>query len=174
MTAKASPTSDRSVSRNERSNATVHVRPVRLSDFGFIRDLSATIDGYTVPPLYVLWMFRRFEVELCLIAESPTQELVGYMLAMSAGTHSNEIFIWQLATTFKGQRLRAGASLARHVRKLARKRAIQRITFTAVPDSAATRSIACLAKEAFGSTLSTGRRLPRSISVKEREFYLLP
>ena len=73
-----------------------------------------------------------------------------------------------------GMRLRAGTGLASHVRKFVKKHGIQRITFTAVPDSAATRSIASLAKQMFGRTLTTGARLPRSISSREREFYLLP
>ncbi len=171
---KSSRTRHGSVLKNGQKNASVLVRPIRLADFEFIRDLSSTIEGYTVPPPYVLWMFRRFQRELCLIAEGPTREPLGYMLAMSAGVHSNEIFIWQLATTFKGQRLRTSSSLASHVRELVRKRGIRRITFTAVLDSAAMRSIASLAYEMFGRRQATGARLPRSISANEREFHLLP
>jgi hypothetical protein len=155
-------------------NGLVLVRPVRLSDFEFIRGLSSTINGYTVPPPYILWMFMRFQGELCLIAEDACQEPLGYTLATSAGIGSTEIFIWQLATNYRGQRLRAGTALASHVRKLVKKHGIERITFTAVPDSAGTISIASLAKQMFGRAPRMGARLPRSISATEREFHLLP
>jgi hypothetical protein len=154
-------------------NGPVLVRPIRLGDFPFIQGLSATIDGYTVPPSYILWMLGRFQSELCLIAEDSAQEPLGYMLAMSAGLGSSGIFIWQLATNFRGQRLRAGSMLANHVRKLVKKHCIEQITFTAVPDSAGTRAIASLAKQMFGRTLTKGARLPRSISASECEFHLL-
>jgi hypothetical protein len=150
------------------------VRPVRLSDFEFIRELSATIDGYTIPPLYILWMLTRFQGDLCFIAEDTSQEPLGYMLAMSAGIGSSEIFIWQFATNFRGQRLRAGTALASHVRRLVKKYGIERITFTAVPESAGTISITSLAKQMFGRTPKMGVPLPRSISATEHEFHLLP
>src|ERR1700676_806202 len=91
------------VLNDAKGNGPVLVRPIRLSDFRFIRGLSATIDGYTVPPPYVLWMLGRFQGELCLIAEDPNREPLGYMLAMSVGLGSSEIFIWQLVTNFRGQ-----------------------------------------------------------------------
>src|SRR5258706_13912727 len=92
---KSSRTSRGSVLKNGQRNAPVLVRPIRPSDFGFIRDMAATIEGYTVPPPYVLWMLGRLPGELCLIAEDRAQEPLGYMLAMSVGLQSNEVFIWQ-------------------------------------------------------------------------------
>jgi hypothetical protein len=154
-------------------NGLVLVRPVRLADFQFIRGLSSKISGYTVPPPYILWMLTRYQGELCLIAEDASREPLGYMLAMSTGFGSSEIFIWQLATDYRGQRLRAGTALASHVRRLVEKHGIERITFTAVPDSAGTKSIASLAKQMFGRTPKIGARLPGSISATEREFHLL-
>jgi hypothetical protein len=155
-------------------NGLVLVRPVKLPDFQFIRGLSSTIGGYTVPPPYILWMLTRFQGELCLMAEDAAREPLGYMLAMTAGIGSTEIFIWQLATNYRGQRLRAGTALASHVRRLVKKYGIERITFTAVPDSVGTLSIASLAKQMFGRTPRMGARLPRSVSASEREFQLLP
>jgi hypothetical protein len=155
-------------------NGLILVRQIRLSDFQFIRGLSSTIAGYTVPPPYILWMLTRFQGELCLLAEDASREPLGYMLATSAGIGSTEIFIWQLATNFRGRRLRAGTALASHVRRLVKKHGIERITFTAVPDSVGTISIASLAKQMFGRTPKMGASLPGRISSTEREFHLLP
>jgi hypothetical protein len=160
--------------KNAKGTSPVRVRAIRLSDFQFIRGLSATIQGYTVPPPYILWMLTRFQGELCLIAEDASQEPLGYMLAMSDGIASSEIFIWQWATNYRGQRVRAGNALASHVRKLVKKHGIERITFTAVPDSAGTKAIASLAKQTFAHPPRIGARLPRSISATEHEFHLLP
>jgi hypothetical protein len=171
---KPSQTASGFASTDVQTNATLLVRPIRRSDFTFIRELSKRIEGYTVPPPYVLWMLRRFQGELCLIVEGPTHKPLGYMLATSGGIRSSEMFIWQLAATFEGRRLRVSVKLASHVRKLVKKHSIQRITFTAVPDSGATRSIASLANQVFGRTLTAGSRLPKSVAASEREFYFLP
>src|SRR5437660_11968394 len=88
---------------NAKGTRAVRVRAISLADFKFIRRLSATIQGYTVPPPYILWMLMRFQGDLCLIVEDGSQEPLGYMLAMSAGIASSEIFIWQFATNYRGQ-----------------------------------------------------------------------
>jgi hypothetical protein len=174
MRRKADAQSTQKSGGHKKRNPLVFVRPVRLSDFQFIQSLSSTIDGYTVPPPYILWMFTRFQGELCLLAEDASREPLGYMLATSAGIGSTEVFIWQLATNYRGQRLRAGTALASYVRRLVRKHGIERIAFTAVPDSLGAISIAHLAKRMFDRTPKMGGRLPGSISATEREFHILP
>jgi len=153
--------------------AGVSVRPMRFSDFEFIRDLTVKIDGYTVPPLYVLWMLRRFHGEFCLIAEGPRKERLGYMLAMVTGIPSRRVFIWQFASTFHGQRVQTATSFARHVHKLVKKHGIDELVFTAEPRSSGTRSIKRLSRLIFGCTPRAGSRLPKSISPREQEYHIL-
>lgn len=160
------------VSGNANEARAIRVRAIRLSDFQFIRELSATIYGYTVPPPYILWMLKRFHGTLCLIAEDESKNRLGYMLGMNVGIASNEIFIWQWATNYRGQRLRAANALAGHIRKLVKKYSIERITFTALPNSPSTKAVASLAKQMFGHTPKVGARIPRLISATEREFHL--
>lgn len=162
----------RQTKRPSRKSVTVLVRPMRLSDFEFVRDLSAKIDGYTVPPLYVLWMLREFHAELCLIAESSRKERLGYMLAMATGLNSRRLFIWQFASTFQGQRILAATSFAKQVQKLVKKYGIKELVFTAEPNSGATRSIRRLSKQIFERTPRPGSRLPRAISQREQEYYI--
>jgi hypothetical protein len=150
----------------------VSVRSIRVSDFEFIRDTSAHVGGYTIPPLYVLWMLSRNHREVCLIAESSRGQPIGYLLAMTTGLESRGLFIWQFASTFEGTRLRASKSIANRIRRIVVRQRIQRITFTAVPESGATKSIASLARQVLGRRLNAGPWLDKSVSRREREFYI--
>jgi len=100
-------------------------------------------------------MLTRFQCELCLLAEDASREPLGYML-QPVRELGQQIFIWQLATNYRGQRLRAGTALASHVRRLVKKHGIERIAFTAVPDSVGAISIAHLAKKMFDRTPKMG------------------
>jgi hypothetical protein len=117
-------------------------------------------------------MLHRFQGQLCLIAEDLAKEPLAYMLAISVGLKSGEIFVWQFASNFRGQRLGASISLASYIRKLVKKHGIERITFTAVPDSPSAISIASLADQMFGRSPTKGARLPK-FCASEREFHLL-
>jgi hypothetical protein len=150
----------------------VLVRSIRVSDFAFIRQVAAHVRGYTVPPTYVLWMLSKQHPEVCLIAESAPGHPLCYLLAMSTGRAPNTLFVWQFASTLEGTRLRAARNIANRIRRIVERQGTQRICFTAVPDSGTTRAIAALAQQVLGRTLHAGAPLPKSVSPREREFYI--
>ena len=140
---------------------TVLVRPIEVSDFDFIRTLASKTKGYTLPPRYILWTLCRFQGELGAIAEEPGSAPVGYLLALPVGIHSDAIFVWQLATTFRGQRLKAADALAEHVKAKAQQHDIRRVIFTSCTQSATDQSIQSLAARVFHASPAPGVLLPR-------------
>jgi hypothetical protein len=148
------------------------VRPVEVSDFEFVRRLAARIEGYTVPPTYVLWMFCRFYPQFCVVAEGPRGVRLAYLLAMPVEVRSGAVFVWQVASTFKGQRLHAGTELAQHLRTVAGKQDRHRILFTTVPRSASEKLVTSLAERVFHTSPRLGSPLPKSASVGEYEYSL--
>src|SRR3954466_3417642 len=103
------------------SRRALRVRPMERSDFSFIRKLASTIPNYTVPPLYILWMFSTFQKRLCAVAHCVGHGDVGYLLGMRGEVRSGAMFVWQFACTFEGQRLRAPELLAKHLKKYAQR-----------------------------------------------------
>ena len=148
------------------------VRPLAPKDFEFVHSLSKLIAGYTVCPRYLLWMLTRFHGRFCAVAIAPDQSRLGYLLAMAGSDPSNTAFVWQLAVTFQGRRLKAQDQLASYLKTAVKARGTTRIVFTSVPNSAAERSVGSLAKRIFSATPRMNRRLPSSVSRKEREYIL--
>jgi hypothetical protein len=150
----------------------VIVRSLVPEDFEFVRSLAASITGYTVCPPYLLWMLSRLHGRFCAVAVARDETRLGYLLAMSASDPADAVFVWQLAATFRGRRLKAQDQLASHLREAIQVRGTRRMLFTSVPNSAAERSVRSLAKRVFAATPQMTQRLPESASQKEREYSL--
>ncbi len=148
----------------------IFVRPIEVSDFDFIRTLASKIEGYTIPPPYVLWMFSRFQMDFCAVAQENDGCQLGYLLAMSGLPHPATAFVWQFACTFRGQRLQASRKLAKHLKTAVEKHGIGKILFTTVPRSAADRSVAAVAKKVFHALPRPGPKMPKSVSSDECEY----
>jgi hypothetical protein len=141
-------------------------------DFEFVRSLAATITGYTPCPHYLLWMLSRLHGQFCALAVTPNRSRLGYLLAMPASDPADAVFVWQLAATFRGRRLKAQDQLASYLKQAIRLRGTSQILFTSVPNSAAERSVRSLAKRIFSVSPQMTRHLPPSVSQKEREYSL--
>ena len=141
-------------------------------DFEFVRSLAASIAGYTICPFYVLWMLSRVHPDFCTVALAPDGKRLGYLLAMSMDEPSGAVFVWQLAVTFLGRRLKAQDRLAAHLKESLINRNRAQIIFTSEPNSAAERSIRSLAKRVFGTTPRMAEHLPDLVSARERVYRL--
>jgi len=155
-----------------RGSTPVIVRSLVPEDFEFVRLLAASVAGHTVCPPYLLWMLSRLHGHFCAVAVAPDQTRLGYLLAMSASYPADAVFVWQLAATFRGRRLKAQDQLASYLREAIQARGTTQILFTSVPNSAAERSVRSLAKRIFSATPQMTQRLPESVSEKEREYSL--
>lgn len=158
---------------SSKGSTPVIVRSLVPEDFEFVRSLAASVAGYTVCPPYLLWMLSRLHGDFCAVAVARDQIRLGYLLAMSASDPADGVFVWQLAATFRGRRLKAQDQLASHLRKAMQLRGARRVLFTSVPSSAAERSVRSLAKRIFSSTPQMTQHLPESISQGEREYSFL-
>jgi hypothetical protein len=150
----------------------VTMRQLTPEDFQFVRCLAASIASYTTCPPYVLWMLSRAHPDLCTVALAPDGERLGYLLAMCMDEPPGAVFVWQLAVSFRGRRLKAQDRLAAHLKKSLKKRRKAHIFFTTVPKSAAERSIRSLAQRVFSATPWMTENLPDSVSPKERLYGL--
>jgi len=151
----------------------VTVRPLAPHDFDFIRSLASTISGYTVCSPYLLWMLGKFQGSLCCVAMDAEKTQLGYLLAIPTSEPPNCIFVWQLATTFRGKRLKAQYHLARHLRRVMRDRGARKLFYTSVPLSSAERSVRTIASQVFHATPERKLRVPDSES-REFEYVLYP
>lgn len=159
--------------KSARKAITVRVRPIKASDFDFIQDLSSRSPGYTVPAPYVLWMLGTIQTEFCAVADARGYGNLGYLLVLPGEVPSDAVFVWQLACTFRGQRLRAPDALAAHLRKAAEKYGVQRICFTSSPNSPQYRFVKSLAGRVFHVKPIRVGRLPRRISTESKYMLML-
>jgi len=147
----------------------LHIRPIADSDFEFIGTLASSVNGYSVPSPYVLWMFQRCHRGWSAIAISD-ENLLGYLLAFPVNRQA--VFVWQLACTKQGNRLRAADGLAKYLRRMMAKGGYHEILFTSVPDSASERAVRLIALRVFKVCICKQSRLPRSVSRSEWEYVL--
>jgi hypothetical protein len=176
MKAQGAPHSERKATvgrkaASSRGGTPMIVRSLMPEDFEFVRSLAASLAGYSVCPSYLLWMLSRLYGQFCAVAVAPDETRLGYLLAMSA-SDADAVFVWQLAATFRGRRLKAQDQLASYLRKAIQARGTTQILFTSVPNSAAERSVRSLAKRIFSATPRMTQRLPESVSLKEVEYSL--
>ena len=149
----------------------IRIRPLKVSDFAFIRRLASKKTNFTVPPPYVLWLLKQTNSPSCMVAEHAKHGPVGYLLAILVGTQKGKVlYVWQLATSKNG--LSAGAihDLLLALRSFMRRTQVQKIFFTAVPKSPELRAIRRYAYSLFGAALRAQQIVPSSISRGEREF----
>jgi hypothetical protein len=149
----------------------IRVRPLRVSDFAFIRRLASKKRNFTVPPPYVLWLLTQTNSPSCIVAEQSRLGLVGYLLSLLVSTPKGKVlYVWQLAASKNG--LSAGAihELLLTLRSFMRRTRVRRVFFTAIPKSPELRAIRRYAYSLFGADLRSQRILPASVSRGEREF----
>jgi len=150
----------------------IHVRPIEIGDFDFVRDLASKQRNFTVPPVYVLWLLIRIKGAICLIAEHSSEGPRAYLLAVPVEGAEDSMFVWQLAASKGLGREKVTFALLAEFRNIAHKFAVRNIAFSSVPNSASFRTIRRLAWEVFSSEPKAISALPPSIGRKESEFLL--
>src|SRR5437016_10449082 len=129
----------------------IRVRPLKASDFKFIRRLASKQANFTVPPLYILWLLKQTNSRSCMVAEHAKLGPVAYLLSLIVSTPRGKIlYVWQLAASKKG--LQAGATnvLLLALRAFIHRVRVQRVFFTSIPDSPHFRAIRRYAYTLFG------------------------
>jgi|SRR5208337_5326047 len=147
------------------------VRPATALDAEFICKLASSVEGYTVPTPYVLWMLTRFHKDWSAVAEEGRKQL-GYMLAFPASDAT--VFVWQFACTFRGQRLHAPDALASHLKRMTAEGGFRQIIFTTVPQSAAERAVRSIVRRVFKASIQKITGLPEQVPGEEWEYVLEP
>jgi hypothetical protein len=116
--------------RLELSNITV--RQLRPDDAGEIALIARSMQTFTQPSPYVVWMLSRTQGGLCQVAVDEGGSILGYLLAL-IGVEHPEAFVWQLGLTrtraFPG--LSVACELVSAVVAAASSLGLSRIRFTA-------------------------------------------
>jgi hypothetical protein len=158
-------------SNSMRSSKWIRVRPLEVSDFRFIRRLASKKANFTVPPPYVLWLLKQTNSPSCMVAEHANLGPVGYLLSLLVGTpRGNVLYVWQLAASKSGLSEGGIHELLLALRSFMRRKRVQRVFFTAIPQSPELRAIRRYAYSLFGSALRSKQILPTSVSRSEHEF----
>jgi len=105
----------------------IHVRPLEIGDFTFVRDLASKQRNFTVPPTYVLWLIMRIKGAVCLIAEDADRGQLAYLLAVPLEGPKKSLFVWQLAATTRGGKEQATLSLLAELRDFGRRKHVRSI-----------------------------------------------
>jgi hypothetical protein len=150
----------------------IHIRPLEIGDFNFVRELASRQRNFTIPPVYVLWLMLRIKGAISLVAEHSSEGPVAYLLAVPITAPAESIFIWQLAASKGAERVKATLTLLGEFQKIASELAVRTIVFSSVPDSPAFRTIRRLAWTVFSSTPEALHTLPISVNAKESEYQL--
>ena len=148
----------------------IHVRPLEIGDFNFVRDLAAKQPNFTVPPPYVLWLLLRIKDAICLVAEDSSEGLLAYLLAVPIEAPEKALHVWQFAASNRGARLSASSALLGEFYKIGRRLGIRTVAFSSVPHSAEYRAI----RQAIW-TISQAKPesvgvVPRSVSRTQTEY----
>jgi len=150
----------------------IHVRPLEIADFDFVRELASRQRNFTVPPLYVLWLMLKIKGAISLVAEHNREGLVGYLIAVPVEGPANSLFVWQLAVSKGSRRTKAAIALLMELREIIEERSIRNIFFSTVPSSAVFRALRSYARKVFSSVPDVLNSLPPAVSAKETEFLL--
>jgi hypothetical protein len=150
----------------------IHVRPLEIGDFDFVRKLASIQPNFTIPPVYVLWLMLRIKGGICLIAEHSEQGSLAYLLAVPVEGPGNSIFIWQVGGTTGRQGTKATRALLTEFRETVFARGIDTISFSSLPNSAVFRLIRRYAWDLAALIPKTVSALPSAVSDKESEFLL--
>ncbi|MCU1284077.1 MAG: hypothetical protein JWO13_427 [Acidobacteriales bacterium] len=146
------------------------VRPVRVEDFQFIRDLAARQPNFTIPPAYVLWLLLRIKGDICLIAEDDRGNLLAYLLAVPIESPEKSLYVWQLASAEAGAEQGAVYQLLLRLRDLCRKLGTQSVIFSALADSSEFRVVRQHLSTILGKHPKMTAQLPPLIAPDEAEF----
>jgi hypothetical protein len=150
----------------------IHVRPLEIGDFDFVRELASKQRNFTVPPVYVLWLMLRIKGAICLVAEHSARGLLGYLIAVPIEAPTDSMFIWQFAV-LKGQnRAKAASSILIEFRKILSDLSIRNLCFSSVPHSAVFRTLRGYAREVFTAVPGALSVLPPGVNGEETEFLL--
>src|SRR5437764_1269512 len=115
----------------------IHVRPLEIGDFTFVRDLASKQRTFTVPPLYILWLMLRIKGAISLVAEHTSRGPLAYLLAVPVEGPEDSIFVWQLAASKGPGQANATLALLVEFRNMVGELAVSHIMFSSVPNSAA-------------------------------------
>lgn len=148
----------------------IHVRPLEIGDFEFVRSLASQQPHFTVPPVYVLWLLLRIKGTACFVAEGSERGQAGYLLAVPIEGPDETLFVWQLAALPRGERERTTLALLTALRSLANARHIRTIAFSMEPNSAAYRLISRYTSELAATTPRLISALPSLIAGGESEY----
>ena len=150
----------------------IHVRRLEIGDFNFVRELASRQPGFTVPPVYVLWLMLKVKGAVSLVAEHSSDGLLGYLIAVPLEGPSNSMFIWQLAVSKGPRRPKATMALLTEFRRMMKRLSIRNIFFSSVPHSAVLRVIRGYARRVFSSEPNALNSLPPGVNSEESEFLL--
>jgi len=150
--------------------STIHIRPLELKDFTFVRELAAKQPNFTIPPPYVLWLLMKIKGSICLIAESESHDPLGYLLAVPVSDPPDSLFVWQVATVGDRRNLSAITGLLTALRQSIDSLKIERLVFTALKDSPTFRAIRRDAFRIFQSKPIFISALPEIVAPDESEF----
>ena len=150
----------------------IHVRPLEIGDFNFVRELASRQPNFTIPPVYVLWLMLRIKGSICLVAEHSRQGQLAYLLAVPVEGRGNSMFIWQVAGATERNGREATRALLTEFREIILALDIDTLSFSSIPDSAVYRLIRRYAWELAALVPERVNALPSAVNDGESEFLL--
>ena len=150
----------------------IHVRPLEIGDFTFVRELASKQQSFTVPPAYVLWLIMRIKGAVCLIAEHVDYGQLGYLLAVPLEGPKKSLFVWQLAALERGLGEGATLALLTALRDFACGEHVRSIAFSLRPRSATYRLIARYTDKLVANIPRLTSALPLAIALDESEYQI--
>jgi hypothetical protein len=148
----------------------IHIRPLEIGDFTFVRELASRQRNFTIPPVYVLWLIVRIKGAACLVAEDGERGQAGYLLAVPIEGPEESLFVWQLAALPGGEQEKATLALLVALREFASDKHIRTIAFSMEPSSAAYRLISRYTNRLVASSPRLTSVLPPIIAAGESEY----
>jgi hypothetical protein len=156
-----------------RNSKWIRVRPLKISDFRFIRRLASKQPNFTSPPHYVLWLLKETNPRSCFVVEHARLGPVAYLLSLPVNKSPvKALYVWQLAASASGRRTGAIHLLLLALRTLVRRMRVKLIVFSAIPHSPDFRAIRRYAYTLFGDAPRSHQKLPSAVSRNEFEFML--
>ena len=148
----------------------ITVRPLEVRDFSFVRELAASQPNFTIPPPYVLWLLTRIGPELCLIAERPDKEAVGYLLAVPITNPPKSLYIWQLVARRTRHSQRTVVELIHCLKARVKGRKFNDLIFSAQENTTTFRALKRLVRKEASATPLRMSLLPDIVAPNEYEF----
>jgi hypothetical protein len=151
------------------SSKLIRARPLKVTDFAFIRRVASRQGDFTVPPLYVLWLLKRTNRGSCIVVEHPNFGPIAYLLSIQTD-RDRVLYVWQLAASKRGVQTGAIQIALVALRRFVRRVGVQKLLFTMNPNSPEFRAVRRFVYSLFGARVGRGRLLPGCISRHEREY----